>query len=177
MGRIKILAPVLLLLLAFALPASAGGVKIGSVDMTKALSRSDAGVKATESIMAEAKKLEKELNAEQSSIKELKKEIEKKRHVWKKNTLIAKEKAFNARAAAFQKKVTRYDNNLNKKRLEKKDELVKEIRSVIKELAKKHGYTYVLDTSGGSVLYAPDNADITDDVIKAFNIRNRAAVK
>jgi len=177
MRRVKILAPVLFLLLAFTLPASAGGIKIGYADLQKALNRSDAGVNAKEALKGEAAKLEKELNAEQAQIKKCKQEIDKKKNVWKKNTLMAKEKAFNARAKAFQKKFVKYNDSLNKKKVEKEAEIIKELRSIVKELAKKKGYTYVFEKSGGGILYAPPTADLTDDVIKAFNIRTREESK
>ncbi len=177
MRRVKILAPIILLVMAFALPASAGGLKIGYADLQKALNRSDAGVNAKEVLKAEAAKLEKELNAEQAQIKKLKQEIDKKRKVWKKNTLIAKEKAFNARAKAFQKKFVKYNDSLNKKKVEKEAEIIKELRAIVKELAKKRGYTYVFEKSAGGILYGPVDADLTDDVIKAFNLSTRKSAK
>jgi len=177
MRKLKILAPVLFLLLAFTLPASAGGIKIGYADLQKALNRSDAGVNAKETLKAEAAKLEKELNVEQASIKKLKQEIDKKKHVWKKNTLKAKEKAFNVRAKAFQKKFVKYNDTLNKKKVAKEAEIIKELRDIVKELAKKKGYTYVFEKSGGAILYGPVSGDLTDDVIKAFNLKTRETAR
>ncbi len=177
MRRLRILAPVILLVLAFVVPAHAGGVKIAYADLQKALNRSDAGVNAKEELKREAAKLEKELNAEQEEIKKLKQEIDKKRKVWKKNTLLAKEKAFNAKAKAFQKKFVKYNDSLNKKKVEKEAEIIKELREVVRELAKKRGYTYVFEKSAGGILYAPVEADLTDDVIKLYNLRTRKAAK
>jgi len=177
MRRIKILTPILFLLLAFTLPASASSIKIGYADLQKALNRSDAGVNAKESLKGEAAKLEKELNTEQASIKKLKQEIDKKKHVWTKKTLQSKERNFDSRAKAFQKKFVKYNDALNKKKVEKEAEIIKELRSIVKELAKKKGYTYVFEKSGGGILYAPSGADLTDDVIKAFNIRTRESSK
>lgn len=170
-------APLALLFLWVSLPAMAGGLKIAYADLQKALNRSDAGVSAKEELKAEAARLEKELNAEQAEIRKLKKEIEKKRHVWKKNTLLAKEKAFNARAKAFQKKFVKYNDSLNKKKVEKEAEIIKELRAIVREIAKKRGYTYVFEKSAGGILYAPVDADLTDDVIKIYNRRTREAAK
>jgi len=177
MKKMRVVGPVLLLILAFALPASAGGMKIGYADLQKALNRSDAGVDAKESLKLKAAKLEKVLNAEQARIKKLKEEIDKKKGVWKKNTLLAKQKAFNTMAKAFQKKFVKYNDDLNKKKVEKEAEIIKELRSVVTALGKKKGYTYIFEKSGGGILYAPANDDLTDDVIKLFNIRNRASSK
>lgn len=177
MSRIKTIGPVLLLILAFAIPASAASLKIGYADLQKALNRSDAGVSAKESLKVEAAKLEDELNAEQEEIKKIKDEIDKKKKVWKKNTLAAKQKAFSAKAKAFQQKFVKYNDDLNKKKVEKEAEIIKELRSVVTELAKKKGYTYVFEKSGGGILYAPGDDDLTDDVIKLFNIRTRASAK
>jgi len=177
MRRIKILAPVFFLLIAFTLPAAAGGLKIGYVDLQKALNRSDAGVKASEALSREATKLKKELKAEENALMKLKQEIDKKKNVWKKNTLKAKGKAFTDKAMAFQKKSEKYSDNFQKKQREKEGEIIKEIKEVVNELAKKKGYTYILEKSAGGILYAPATADLTDDVIKIFNLKTREANK
>jgi len=59
----------------------------------------------------------------------------------------------------------------------KEAEIIKELRDIVKELAKKKGYTYVFEKSGGAILYGPVSGDLTDDVIKAFNLKTRETAR
>ena len=44
--------------------------------------------------------------------------------------------------------------------------LVNKITGVIEKIAQRDGYTYVLDSSGGEVLFAPDSLDLTQEVLE-----------
>jgi outer membrane protein len=47
--------------------------------------------------------------------------------------------------------------------------LIEKINTVIKLVALKGNYTYILDSTAGSVLYADEKYDITDKVIAELN--------
>ena len=48
--------------------------------------------------------------------------------------------------------------------------IMNNLQGVIKEVAKEHGYDYILDTSSGVVLYFKDTDDISSFVKKKMNI-------
>ncbi len=166
-----------LALFAFILSAvnlQAADIKIGYANLQKALNECDAGIKAKDTLKDEAKKLEDELNIKQEELKKMKDELDKKANVWNKETREAKEKDFKTRSQDFQQKFMDYGEQLNKKKQEVEAQIIEELRDVVEEIAKKKGYAYVFEKSVGGLLYAPSDADLTDEVIKTYNKRTKS---
>jgi outer membrane protein len=61
------------------------------------------------------------------------------------------------------------DGEAAKKEFELSKPLIEKINTAIKLIALKGNYTYVLDSTAGSVLYADEKYDITDKVIIELN--------
>lgn len=157
---------------AFGTSSPAADVKIGYANLMKALNESEAGLKAKEYLKEEKKKLEDALNTKQEELKKAKEEIDKKGSVWNKETLEAKEKDFRTKRDEFQKLYMDYDEQLKKKEQEKQGQILEDLNSVVEEVAKKKGLTYVFERSIGGILYAaPSEADITKEVIETYNKR------
>ena len=53
--------------------------------------------------------------------------------------------------------------------MQRENGIIDGLRNVIKKTAKDKGYDYVFESSMGGVLHAPEDADTTDDVIKAYD--------
>lgn len=165
----KILAISLVVLFAFFLRAEAAELKIAHVDLQRALNESEAGTRAKEELKKEAKKLEDELSGKQEELKKLKEDIDKKGDLWNKETKEAKEKELQQKSQSFQKDYMQYGEELDKKKRLREEKIIKEIKETVRSVAKEKGYTYVLESSMGGILYAPQEADITGEVLKAYN--------
>jgi outer membrane protein len=150
-------------------PAWAKETKLAHVNLQKALNESTAGAKAKEELKQEFERFEAELNAKQEEIKKLKEEIEKKGSVWTKEAREAKEREALSKGQELQKQYVQYSEELNKKKLQREEKILEELRDVIRRLAKEGGYTFVFESSMGGILYSPDEADLTDEVIKEYN--------
>jgi outer membrane protein len=61
------------------------------------------------------------------------------------------------------------DGEAAKKEFELSKPLIEKINTAIKLIALKGNYTFVLDSTAGSVLFADENYDITDKVITELN--------
>lgn len=156
---------------ALTVPALAKEMRIGHANLQRALNESDAGIKAKDQLEEEAKKLEDELNAQQAELKKMKDDIDKMGAIWNKETRDAKEADFRTKSQEFQKKYSDYGEDLNKKKQDRESVIIEDLRTIVDELAKKKGYSYVFEKSMGGILYAPDADDITDEVIKTYNKR------
>lgn len=156
-----------------AAPAAAADVKIGYVNLQKALNECQAGIKAKEDLKVEAEGLEAELGKKQEELKKMKDELDSKAKVWNKETKEAKEKDFRTKTADFQKKFMDYGEELNKKKQDSEARIIKDLRDIVEEIAKKKGMTFVFEKSVGGLLYAPSDADLTDEVIKASDARKK----
>ncbi|MBI5454446.1 MAG: OmpH family outer membrane protein [Deltaproteobacteria bacterium] len=173
MKNIKIIGLALLAFMLFAMPVAAAEVKIAYANLQKALNECDAGKKAKDTLADEAKKLEEELNSKQEELKKMKDEIDKKGKVWNAETREAKEKEFKNRSQEFQKRFMQYGEDLNKRKQEIESKIIQGLRDTVEEIAKKKGYNYVFEKSVGGLLYAPADADLTPEVIKAFNAKKK----
>ncbi len=169
MKKITVLSMLILALFVFSVPAYAKELKIGYVNLQRALTESEAGKQAREKLKVEAEAKEDELKGEQVELKALNDEIEKKASVWNEETRAAKERELRKRGQAFQDKYVEYEQELNLKEKKTISEIVEELSATVKEVAKKGGYTYVFEKSAGGILVAPDGDDLTDTVIEDFN--------
>ncbi len=66
----------------------------------------------------------------------------------------------------FRTKILGPTGEAAKREKELSQPLVEKITQVIEKIAQRDGYTYVLDSSGGEVLFAPDSLDLTNEVLK-----------
>ncbi len=161
----------ILILLALTLPAVAGPQKIGYANLQKALNECEAGQVAKDNLQKSATRLETDLNAKQEELKKMKTEIDSKRAIWNKETLSAKEELFMNKSQAFEKLFRASNEEINKKKQAEEAAIIDEFAQIVEELAKKRGYSYVIERSLGGLLYASADDDLTAEVIKIHNKR------
>lgn len=148
-------------------------IKIGHVNLEKALNDCAAGHKAKEELKVELEKREKDLKAKEDELKKLRDELEKKGPVWNQETRESKEKEFQAKAQEFQTQYYQYNDEMNKKKIERESAIVRDLKNIVKDYAKKNGYTFIIESSDERILYSPEGSDITDEVIKAHNAKSK----
>ena len=163
------LLSIIALAVAFSLPVFAADMKIGWVDMQKAIQTSKAGKQAKAGLEKEFNRKKKKLEKKQKDLEKMSKDLEKKK-------LALSEKAFMGKQRDLQKEFLKYQEDARKSQLEirKKENqltgpILKKIQKVIQDVAKDKGYAYVLEKSEQSVLWAKKEYDITDIVIKKIN--------
>jgi outer membrane protein len=174
-------------ILAGALPVSAQGIKVGTVDMNKIFSAyyktKDAESRINEARAAAKKELDDRMDTARKSLDEIKKieediqnpalsktakEEKAKTHDEKVNALRNLERDIN------EFKTTR-EKQLQEQAVRMRNGIVEEITKLVKDKVNTEGFNIVLDRSGNSlngvpvVVYANDNLDFSDDIIKALN--------
>ena len=147
--------------------AFAGDTKIGVINMQKVLASSAAGKKAQKELEKKMNELKATFKKDEDALLALQKEIEKKSSAW--SDEMKQEKAIE-----FQKKrrdlgTKQEDANIELKQLREKHlaPILKKLEQVVKDEAKKGGYTIILPNN--AVLYKSDAADITVAVTKALD--------
>lgn len=165
----------LTLALAFALSlgittnARAAEFKAAYVNLQWALNMSEKGKESREELNIEKEKIEKKLMAKQDELKEMRDEIEKQRPIWNKETVEKKEAEFIMLGKEFQKEVAEADETFSMARQEVESSIIDGLRAVVKEIAEDRGYDFVFEVSAGGIIYAKDDADITEETIKKFD--------
>jgi outer membrane protein len=164
---------IITLILALSIPLAsaalgAEGVKLGSVDIQKVLILSDAGKEAKEQLAGKANKFEGEKNAREEELKKMKAELERQTVILADDARKAKEQNFMQKRKELDRFLKDAQEEIQAKNDELTNRIVDEVVKIIQEYGRKNGYTIVFVKNEG-MLYVDEKADLTDEVLKAFN--------
>ncbi len=147
--------------------AQAADSKVGFVDMQKAIQTTSAGKKAKAELEGEFNKKKKELEKKEADLKKMGEDLEKKKSVLSEEALGKKQAEFQAEMMNYREIVGKSQLDIQKKERDLTAPILEKMRKVIANLAKEKGYTMVIENSQ-MVLYATPDADMTEEVIKAY---------
>ena len=144
-------------------------LKIGVVNMQRAVSETKEGRKAEQRLGKRKQKLEAELNRK---LKEFYDKEGKMRQAWK----ILKDKEKRKRAAdsrkefeALQKRYLQAERELMKLKTKEMLKITKKLSKVVERIAKRDKYDYIF--ANAAVRWAPRHVDLTNEVIRQFDKR------
>jgi outer membrane protein len=169
-GRGVLCGMAMLLAWAGAAPASAE-LKIGVVDMQRALNECNAGKKAKDEVRRKFEKAQNELKSQRESLDRMRENYDKKALVLKEDERRNLEKDLEARSLDFKRKYEDYQRDLKRTDAELTSGIVEQLYGIVGSYAKERGFTIVLETSSGALVYADPAIDVTDEVIKRHNAR------
>jgi len=143
-------------------------LKIGVVDLQKALNSSEMGQKAKAELKAEYEKRAREIEAKKAEVEALRKELEKKASLLSIKAKKAKEEEYRAKLRDLKHAVDDAKAELTTKENELSAQILKELVKMIRKRGKSEGYALILEADGG-VIYVAPSFDITSSVIKAYD--------
>lgn len=161
----------LILVMAF-LPALAFGqdrVKIGFIDVQRAISESVAGKRARDRFQAQVKKAEADLLKEKNELERLKGELDKKSPLLKDDERRNLEGDLQRRYVIYQRSMNDQQQELRQKESEMTRDILKELEKIVNEVGKAEKFTLILERS--QILYSDQGIDITNKVIEVYNSR------
>ena len=148
---------------------AAGGVvavKIGYVDLQRTLNETGAGKKAKGKLESDKKKKQGELDKKQKQLQAFAAELEKQRVVLKPDVLRQREKELQEKYVALQERYFQLQQDLAKQEALLVREIFGKAGPVIQEIAKRDGYTIILEKNEGAVLFGAPALDLTAEVNK-----------
>jgi len=148
-------------------------IKIGSVDMQKAVNECNAGKEAKRVLIEEAEKVQRFIATKQKEVQELRESLEKQGLMLTPETRVAKEKELQAKVRDFQRWGEDHRNELNQKRIDIERNISIGLIKVVQEIGAKEGYTLILQKNEDIVLFASKPIDLTDQVIKAYDVQKK----
>lgn len=158
------------LLAIFALPVAAQEkVKIGFIDIQKAITTSEAGKRAKEKFAAQLKKAEEDLLKEKQGVERMKSDLEKKGLLLKEEERRNLEREFQRRYMGYQRSTRDFQEELRQREGEMTAEILKDLEGIVTGIGKKEKFTLILERS--QFLYSDQGIDITDKVIELYNGR------
>ncbi len=165
----KILLAVSMLLCASIAFSAEKTVKIGYMDLQKALNDSDAGKDAKNAFNKRVEELQKVLDEKQTEIKKMQDDLEKQKGFLTSEARGEKEKTYQQKIKDVQRFAKDSQEELQQRDAELTKKILIDLREVIKKIGNDEGYTIILERGESSVLYAAEGVDVTDKVIKAYN--------
>jgi outer membrane protein len=149
--------------------AVADELRIGVVDLQKALQSVDEGKKAKSS-------LEKEFNEKKKKIEDEEKALQAATEEFRKKSAVLSEDARNRKQAELQERIAKYREMFGKAQFdiqnrerELTEPIINKLRETVKKIAEGENYTIVLERNENAVIYHLSKDDLTDKVISAYN--------
>lgn len=149
-------------------------IRLGLVDVQRAISVSQAGKRARKQFQAEIKKVEADLRKEKQEIERLKSDLDKKSPLLKEDERRKLEKEFQKRYVAYQRRMRDFQEELRQREREMTDKILKELEKIVFELGKSEKFTLILE--GSQLLYGDQGIDITNKVIELYDRRTAGKV-
>ena len=153
--------------------AATPDMKVGFVDIQKALASSDAGKDAQKRYDAEVKKLQAKLDDKKSEFEKLRQAYTKQKDSLNEKARAEKEEELMSREKELKRAFQDSQDSLRRKNAQLVGELVEKLRKIVDEYGKDEGFTLILEKGGQTVLFADAKIDVTDDIVKKFDSSTR----
>ena len=168
MKAIKNVIAVMLIL--FSIGVSAQNIKIGHINTSQLLATLPEVETAKQSLMVYQKELEAQVDVLVNEYRLKIADYEQKAPNW--TNAVKKDKEteimqLEERIKVFQEEAT---NELSEKEKALLQPILDKVKAAVEEVAKEKNYDYILDTSGGSVLFSKDSDNVTSFVKKSAPI-------
>lgn len=155
-----------------AAPAARGGVtddsyRVGVFDMQRVLVKSTSGMAAREALERERAVMLKDVDGKRVELEKLRDELDKKGPLMTAEARREREDVFERKRRDFARLRDDYTKELEKKEQELLRRVLREVQGVIQQVASKGRYLVIIEKQ--YVAYMAPNADVTDDIIRAYD--------
>lgn len=144
-------------------------VRIGYVDLVKALNESESGKKAKADLEFLIKTKQTTIDEKGKAIEKAKADIEKQSSVLSPDARKTKEEEMERLLRDYQRLVADSQNEVKKKESELTSDILKDLRAIVQKIGEDEGYTLILESAEGQILYAKKESDLTETVMKKYN--------
>ncbi len=147
----------------------AQSLKIGYVDVQKALNDVEEGKRAKAQLKAQFESKQKALQSKQGELQRLMKDLEAKRGTLSKEALEQKMVEYRQKFLELQTTLNQYRQEMAKIEIEKTAGILNKIKGVVAQVGASEGYSFIYEKSQDAILYAPNATDLTAKVITKYN--------
>lgn len=170
----KFLFPIIIVLTLFTFNAWGADVKIGYVDLSRALIESARGAEARKVLEDMVKTKQGAIDKMKDDIDRLDEELRKQASVLTPEAKSEKEEQRERLFRDYQRLVKDSEDELKKKEARLTQGIIRDLRETIKKIGEEENYAIILGSSEDNILYGSKKSDITEKVIKVFNETVRA---
>lgn len=149
-------------------------IKIGFVDIQRAITESQRGKKAKEKFRAHVKRVEAKLLKEKEKVDRLRSDFNKKVPLLKDEERRNLEREIRKKERGYNLAMRDSQQELAEEEKQVTSEILKDLHKIVFEVGKSEKYTLILERS--QVPYSDEGIDITDRVIELYDSRTAGKV-
>ena len=172
-SSIIIFAATAILFAGFATPVDAQ-VKIGVVDLQRAINETEDGRQAQKRLKKLFDERQKSLDAKQNSLKAQKESLERQQGVLAEDAFRKKAEKFQQDLMELQNEYMQYQQELSQKEAELTSKILEKMQQILRRVGQTDGYTLIVEANEGGVVWVPSNLDLTDVLIQRYNRQTKA---
>jgi len=144
-------------------------VKVGVVDLLRALNESESGKKARAELESLIKSKQEPIEEKGRRSEALRADLEKQAAVLSADARKARTEEIVRLERDFQRLIADSQAEVQRKQMELENKILKDLRNAINAIAQEGKYSLIIERADGLVLYVDKSIDITDAVIKKYN--------
>jgi len=148
-------------------------IKVGWVDTERAVNECNAGKEGKKALLQEVEKVQRLIAEKQKELQEMKGSLEKQGLMLTPEARAAREKELQTKLRDFQRWGEDVQNELKQKQIEMERNISSGLVKVVQEIGAKEGYTVILRRNENIVLFTSKSIDLTDLVIKAYDMEKK----
>jgi outer membrane protein len=157
------------LLVSVCAPRLVHAQKIGVADMQRALTETEDGRKAKDTLKKLFEQRQKMLDKQQNDLKTLKEGIEKQRAVLSQEVLAKKAEEYQKAMLELQQNYVEFQREIAAKEGELTKPILERMQRIMRRMGQAEGYALILERSEAGVVYIPSTYDLTDLLIQRYN--------
>ena len=150
-------------------PSAQSVTRIGFLDIQRVLVRSAAGVAALEQLEKDKAQMQKEMDARRVELDKLREELEKKGTLMSPDARREREDTIERKRRDAARLADDFQRELQRKEQQLIVKVRQELQGVIDKVGKQKGYYLILDGRNAGVVYWAAEADLTDEIIRAYD--------
>jgi len=151
----------------------AAELKIGCIDIQKVMNECNAGKEAKKAMSKEMEKLQRLFAERQKELQTMKETLEKQAPMLTQEARVTKEKEFQTKVRDYQRWLEDNQKEIQQKGVDWERKILADLQKVIQKFGMDEGYTFVLEKNENIVLFASKSIDLTDRVIKIFDVQKK----
>ncbi len=148
-------------------------LKIGFVDMQKALNLCTAGQEAKKAISGEVDRMQKTFEAKQKELEKLKEDLEKRGSVMNESVRQERERDYQTKLRDLQRLQRDFEEDLRRRDREFTERVLRDLEKIIKKIGQDGKYTLILERNQPAVIYISGALELTDEVVRIANQKTK----
>lgn len=168
--RSRIAAGAAAVFLAVAAPRIyAQALRIGVVDVQRALLETQQGQRAKNQLKQLFQRRQEQLDARQQELRRMREELERERNRISQDEMRRRMEEYQKQFVELQQNFVEYQQELAQREAELTKQIFVNLETVIRSVGMSENYTVIFDQSG--VVWSPQHLDLTDRIVQLYNQR------